>query len=54
MSIDVPAVLAAQSAPAAVQHRSAGSDLAEIALTVLFAAASVLFVSFIAVVTGLI
>ncbi len=43
-----------QPAQAVVQAQSAKSDWAETALTLLFAAAAVLFVSFVAVVTGLV
>jgi hypothetical protein len=53
MSTDGPAALVDQPAEAAVETSSA-SEWAETALTVLFAAAAVLFVSFVAVVTGLV
>ena len=43
-----------QPAEAVAQAQSAKSEWAETALTVLFTAAAVLFVSFVAVVTGLV
>jgi hypothetical protein len=51
---DVPADFADQPAEELVEAQSASSEWAETALTVLFTATAVLFVSFIAVVTGLI
>ena len=53
-STDMPAVLVDQTAEAAVQDPSVTSEWAETALTVTFTAAAVLFVSFLAVVTGLV
>ena len=53
-STDMPADLIEQPAQAVVQAQSAKNDWAETALTLLFAAAAVLFVSFVAVVTGLV
>ncbi len=52
-STDMPALLE-QPAQAVAQAQYAKSDWAETALTLLFAAAAVLFVSFVAVVTGLV
>jgi len=54
MSTDLPAALVDQPAKAAVEDASNKSEWAETALTVLFTAAAVLFVSFLAVVTGLV
>jgi hypothetical protein len=54
MSIDMPAVLETETAKTAAVAQSASSAWFETALTVLFTAATVLFVSFIAVVTGLV
>jgi hypothetical protein len=54
MSTDTPAALADQPVEAAAGSQSATSEWAETALTVLFTAAAVLFVSFLAVVTGLV
>ena len=54
MSTDMPAALATEPAETAVETPSATSEWAETALTVLFAAAAVLFVSFLAVVTGIV
>ena len=51
---DMPAALPSQPAETVAEEQSAGSEWAETALTVLFTAAAVLFVSFIAVVTGLV
>jgi hypothetical protein len=51
MSIEMPAEAPAE---AAAEQPLAMSEWAETALTVLFTAAAVLFVSFVAVVTGLI
>ncbi|HUI12671.1 MAG TPA: hypothetical protein VL048_04280 [Xanthobacteraceae bacterium] len=53
-STDMPAALIEQPAQAAVQAQSAKSNWAETALTLLFAASAILFVSFVAVVTGLV
>jgi hypothetical protein len=54
MSTDMPAVLAEQPAEVVAEVPSATGEWAETALTVLFTAAAVLFVSFLAVVTGLV
>jgi hypothetical protein len=54
MSTDVPAALADQPAETVVEVPSAAGEWVETALTVLFTAAAVLFVSFVAVVTGLV
>ncbi len=54
MSIDMPAALADQRAEATAEDASVRSEWAETVLTVLFTAAAVLFVSFLAVVTGLV
>jgi hypothetical protein len=51
---DMPAALVDQPPEAAVETSPATSEWAETALTVLFTAAAVLFVSFLAVVTGLV
>jgi hypothetical protein len=51
---DMPAALVEQPAKAVAQAQSAGSGWAETALTLLFTAAAILFVSFVAVVTGLV
>jgi hypothetical protein len=53
-STDIPAALIEQPVQAVAQAQSAKDDWAETALTLLFAAAAVLFVSFVAVVTGLV
>jgi hypothetical protein len=53
MSTDTPAALVNEPETAIVQTTSF-SQWAETALTVLFTAAAVLFVSFLAVVTGLV
>jgi len=53
-STDLPAALLDQPAKAVADVQSTTSEWAEAALTVLFAAAAVLFVSFLAVVTGLV
>jgi hypothetical protein len=53
-STDMPAALIEQPAQAVVAAPSAKNDWAETALTLLFAAAAILFVSFVAVVTGLV
>jgi hypothetical protein len=54
MSTDLPAALVDQPAETVVEAASATNEWTETALTVLFTAAAVLFVSFIAVVTGLV
>jgi hypothetical protein len=54
MSIDIPAALETEAAKTPALAQSPSSAWFETALTVLFAAATVLFVSFIAVVTGLV
>ncbi|HTP93691.1 MAG TPA: hypothetical protein VMJ52_18245 [Xanthobacteraceae bacterium] len=55
MSIDTPvAALTQKSAPAVIGVRSANYERLDTVLTVVFATTAVLFVSFIAVVTGLI
>jgi hypothetical protein len=54
MSTVGPAALVDQPAEAVVETSSAPNEWAETALTVLFTAAAVLFVSFVAVVTGLV
>jgi hypothetical protein len=51
---DVPADFADQPAEELVEARSVSSEWAETALTVLFTITAVLFVSFVAVVTGLV
>jgi hypothetical protein len=53
-STDMPAALSEPPAQAAAQDQSAKGDWAETALTLLFAASAILFVSFVAVVTGLV
>jgi hypothetical protein len=53
-STDMPAALIEQPAQAVVAAQSAKNDWAETALTLLFAAAAILFVSFVAVATGLV
>lgn len=54
MSIDIPAALPNEAIEVAVESRPAPGEWAEAALTVMFAAVTVLFVSFLAVVTGLV
>ena len=54
MSTDMPAALGDEPAEAAIETAPVAGAWAETALTVMFTAAAVLFVSFIAVVTGLI
>jgi len=54
MSTDLPAALANEAAATAAEVQSARGVWVETALSVLFAAAAVLFVSFLAVVTGLV
>jgi hypothetical protein len=53
-STDVPAALIEQPAQGVVQPPSAKGEWAETALTLLFAAAAILFVSFVAVMSGLV
>jgi hypothetical protein len=54
MSIDMPVALDSEASKSADDAQPAASAWFETALTVLFTAATVLFVSFIAVVTGLV
>jgi hypothetical protein len=54
MSIDMPAALDDEAARTTPEARSATTAWLETALTVLFTASAVLFVSFIAVVTGIV
>jgi xanthine/uracil/vitamin C permease (AzgA family) len=54
MSTDTPAALASEVAETTVESRSGTAAWVETALTVAFTAAAVLFVSFLAVVTGLV
>jgi len=54
MPADIPAALDDQPAETEVETKAAASAWAETALTVLFTAAAVLFVSFLAVVSGLV
>jgi hypothetical protein len=54
MSIDMPAALDDEVVQTAPEARSATTAWLETALTVLFTASAVLFVSFIAVVTGIV
>jgi hypothetical protein len=54
MSTEMPVVLANEPAETVVEPSSVTNEWAETALTVLFTAAAVLFVSFIAVVAGLV
>lgn len=54
MLIDTPAALPNEAMEFAVASRPAPSEWAETALTVMFAAAALLFVSFLAVVAGLV
>lgn len=51
---DVSAGFTARPAEAIVEVRSAASQWAETALTVLFTATGILFVSFVAVITGIV
>ncbi len=53
MSTDMSVVLADEPVETAAEEQSATREWADTALTVLFTAAAVLFVSFLAVVTGL-
>jgi len=53
MSTDTSAALASEASPVEDEVQAANSEWFATALTVLFTAAAVLFVSFIAVVTGL-
>ena len=52
-SIDLPFALLPQSAEIPAETKPAPGEWTEMALTVMFTAAAVLFVSFLAVVTGL-
>jgi hypothetical protein len=54
MSTDMPAALASETVSAATTVETANDEWFATALTVLFTAAAVLFVSFIAVVAGLV
>jgi hypothetical protein len=54
LTTDVPVDFASETAEEGVEAQSPSSQWAETALTVLFTATAVLFVSFIAAVTGLI
>ena len=54
MSIDAPAALDSEPAETAAKAGQTASGWVETTLTVMFAAAAVLFVSFLAVVTGLV
>jgi hypothetical protein len=54
MSTDMPAALVDEPAETVAEAPPAANEWAETALTVLFTAAAVLFVSFLAVVTGLV
>ena len=54
MSIDMPAALTSEPVEAVAEQQTATREWAETALTVLFTAAAVLFVSFLAVVTGIV
>jgi hypothetical protein len=54
MSIDMPAACENEAANPGTETQSGAGAWIETALTVLFTAAAVLFVSFIAVVTGLV
>jgi hypothetical protein len=53
MSIDVPVALLGEPAEIAAETKPAPGEWTEMALTVMFTTAAVLFVSFLAVVTGL-
>ena len=53
-STDIPAALLKQPAKAVTEVQPTRIEWAETALTVLFTAAAVLFISFLAVVTGLV
>ena len=53
MSIDVPVALLGEPAEIAAETKPALGEWTEMALTVMFTTAAVLFVSFLAVVTGL-
>ena len=53
-STDMPGVLASETAPTEIAIEPADKEWFKTALTVLFTAAAVLLVSFIAVVTGLV
>jgi hypothetical protein len=51
---DVPADFASETAEEQVEAQSASSQWVETALTIVFTATAVMFVSFVAVVTGLV
>jgi hypothetical protein len=53
LSSDMPVVFAGEPAETAAVSQSTPSEWGEMALTVMFTLAAVLFVSFLAVVTGL-
>jgi hypothetical protein len=53
MSIDVPAAMLSEPAEIGAETEPAPGEWTEMALTVMFTTAAVLFVSFLAVVTGL-
>ena len=53
MWIDLPVALSREPAEITAETRPARGEWTELALTVMFTAAAVLFVSFLAVVTGL-
>jgi hypothetical protein len=54
MSTDMPGALASEAAPSATALETVDREWFATALTILFTAAAVLFVSFIAVITGLV
>ena len=54
MSINMPAALDHEAAPAASEARAVSTGWVDTMLAVLFAASAVLFVSFVAAVTGLV
>ena len=54
MSTDMPAALASEVAETTAESQSAPAEWVQTALTVAFTAVAVLFVSFLAVVTGLV
>jgi hypothetical protein len=54
MSTDMPGALASETAPTGTALETADREWFATALTILFTAAAVLFVSFIAVITGLV
>jgi hypothetical protein len=53
-TIDVPADFASEAAEEQVEAQSASNQWAETALTIVFTATAVMFVSFVAVITGLV